>query len=880
MKHLFPVVLAAMTALPAAAEQLTPDESLARLAAMQNGPSRARAFASQQLKLVYTEKEAGANTVYVFNRPDGEGFIILSADDLAPEVLGYSEDGIFEESKVAPHFLEWLKDYSRTIARAIVTNKSAASSARRVNREPVAPIVTSKWNQWGYSNDGLELYNEYCPEVDGTRCPTGCVATAIAQIMNHFKYPSKGTGRYSYTSRTHNLSLSANFENTYYDWDNMQDHYGSYYDDQGDLRYASVSSAANHAVSRLMHDCGVSMDMDYTPQGSGAITPNAMRGLVENFAYNPQMSYRLREFYNDDAWESMIYSELEKGVPLLYCGNTVNDEGHAFVCDGYKDGLYHINWGWGGMSDGYYTILGNNALHPVDQGVGGSYTSDAFNEGHEILYGFVPPSQVTSPTHTFVMEGGCSVTDSETEEPKLHNGDYAVVLMPHGAYNLTYGVNSFEFGLKLENEELGLNYDLPALMDEPVEIPFFSGYSNFGYYVECSGIEDGVYSAIPVYRLVGEIEWTPIASAEAPCIIAYGNAELPDPVDPVDPVDPDPDPDDGEEVSIFCSSISLTSDYDFMRTAHIEVMHPGNVGNSAFDGYVAPVLYDKDGKYVGVFEELQQEFKINSMKYEETKTFKFDVLLPENCDNEMFYIALAAHRKNSEDWFLACLFDLDNLSVSQDKPATIVWVNGDIVTDKETPTGGWLDNAALVCSDVTSPVSLDSNRQLHVHINNPGNIGSDYFNGWITPCIFDENGNGIALFPELAQSFEMESMKFSRDISFDFVVDLPEELSDGTYLASVLGLQKYSHSWTTFSTIENEDDGANIVRNTPYFEFKIRGNNVTTGDVVNILAPATETSADHLNIYDIYGRQVNRSGNSLNTLNKIVISNGRKILKR
>lgn len=872
MKHLFPVVLAAMTSLPAAAEQLSPDESLARLAAMQNGPSRARAFASQQLKLVYTEKEAGANTVYVFNRPDGEGFIILSADDLAPEVLGYSEDGIFEESKVAPHFLEWLKDYSNTINRAIIANKPVGSSAHRAKRENIAPILKSKWGQ-GSNYDGMNIFNQYCPKVNGTLCPTGCEATAVAQIMYHYKYPLKGIGSSSYTSQTHNLSLNANFGNTNYDWDAMQDAYGVYIAEDGEYKTAEVSTRANEAVSRLMYHCGVAMNMDYAPGGSGAYTFEAMRGLIENFGYNPMMSYRLREYYSDDAWESMIYEQIAQGIPLLYCGSTVKNEGHAFVCDGYKDGLYHINWGWDGMSDGYYTILGDNSLHPKRQGTGGSYTADAFNQNHEILCGFLPPSEVTSPTHTFCMDGVYEVYDSATKKPKLHNGGKARISIEEGAFSFTYKTCNYAFGLKLESEDADKTYYLPFDSEVPYyELGFTYGIG--GYFVDCNGVEDGVYTTTPVYRVEGEDSWTPIVCASTtPVKIAYGNAELPDP-------DPDPDPDDGEKVSIFCSSISLTSDYDFMRTAHIEVMHPGNVGNSAFDGYVAPVLYDKDGKYVGVLEELQQEFKINSMKYEETKTFKFDVLLPENCDNEMFYIALAAHRKNSEDWSLAYLFDLDNLSVSQDNPATIVWVNGDIVTDKETPTGGWLDNAALVCSDVTSPVSLDSNRQLHVHINNPGNIGSDYFNGWITPCIFDENGNGIALFPELAQSFEMESMKFSRDISFDFVVDLPEELSDGTYLASVLGLQKYSHSWTTFSTIENEDDGANIVRNTPYFEFKIRGNNVTTGDVVNILAPATETSADHLNIYDIYGRQVNRSGNSLNTLNKIVISNGRKILKR
>ena len=249
--------------------------------------------------------------------------------------------------------------------------KEMRQEAEAESYPTISPILGE--TVWGQG----EPFNNKCPEINGERAVTGCVATALSQIMYIHKYPTKGTGSHSYTTETEGLTVSANFGNTTYDWANMIPNYkGSY-----------TTTQAN-AVATLMHHVGVAADMDYTVDGSGAVSSIALAALTKYFGYDKAINVLPKDFMTEDGLLQAIATDLQTGRPVYVSGSTVNQEGHAFVCDGMQsDGYLHINWGWNGMANGYFTL---SALAPEVQGTGGSASNLAFTERVSIYTNIKP----------------------------------------------------------------------------------------------------------------------------------------------------------------------------------------------------------------------------------------------------------------------------------------------------------------------------------------------------------------------------------------------------------------------------------------------------------------------------------------------------------
>lgn len=356
------------------ARTLTPAEALQR----SGGDVRLRGVVSglKQSHLVYTEiTETGSPAVYVFDKSGGNGCVFLSADDIAYPVLGYT-DGSFNPQDMSPALKWWLGEYARQIQYAQDNGiKSDVKSAIYDSWAPITPMIKSKWGQDA-------PYNNDCPSVNNRKCPTGCVATAMAQVMNYFKYPEVGTGRLSVM--TNGVTSSMTLDNYPFDWDNMLDTYlsGQYNDVQA------------QAVATLMKACGYSVQMNYSVGGSGTQSAYISEALRKNFNYDAGVSYECRISYSASEWESKVYESLKSGSPVIYNGQDPNQGGHSFVCDGYdKDGYFHINWGWGGTSDGYYSL---NALNPEALGTGGG-SGGGFNFTQDAIFNIKKPEGGVSP---------------------------------------------------------------------------------------------------------------------------------------------------------------------------------------------------------------------------------------------------------------------------------------------------------------------------------------------------------------------------------------------------------------------------------------------------------------------------------------------------
>lgn len=298
---------------------------------------------------------------YAFNLE--QGYVIVSGDDEMTELVGYAENGFFDAENVPPQMQLWLDGYAEYVAAV----QSGKAKARKIllSDSPsvvVEPLVTTKWNQDAPFNN---FAPEYTDDNNNTqRCATGCAATAMAQIMKFHNWPEQGVGYHSYEHQSFG-TISSNFSEHVYDWSNMIDRYNN----------GEYSNVQADAVALLMKDCGVSLNMNYGPE-SGASIYSYTPAFKNYFRYSSRTVNR--SGCETAEFTKIITDELQEGRPIIYCG-TGEDGGHAFVVDGYDTNYFlHVNWGWGGYSDGYFDM---NYMDPTGLGIGGGSGAFKWNQG-------------------------------------------------------------------------------------------------------------------------------------------------------------------------------------------------------------------------------------------------------------------------------------------------------------------------------------------------------------------------------------------------------------------------------------------------------------------------------------------------------------------
>lgn len=317
---------------------------------------------------------------YVFPFGENKGFAIVSGDDDMPEIVGYADHGTYDANNMPAAMAAFLNNYRATIEAMKQGNASAIKNiaeakALRANNTrattAVSPLLGDiKWNQ-------SEPYNNMCPKYDDTNLSaTGCVATAMAQVMMYWKYPNElKADIQGYKTSTHELTVAGELKGQKYDWDNMLPTYtnNNYTQTQAD------------AVAKLMLHCGKAVEMDYGEESGAIVTPGR---LAKYFGYDSDLMLDLmRSCFTLAEWTAIIDKELQAKRPILYSGRTTNG-GHQFVCDGSDgNGLYHINWGWGGYQDGYFDIT---ILNPGQGGIGAGNVTDGYNRYCDMIIGIQP----------------------------------------------------------------------------------------------------------------------------------------------------------------------------------------------------------------------------------------------------------------------------------------------------------------------------------------------------------------------------------------------------------------------------------------------------------------------------------------------------------
>jgi hypothetical protein len=329
--------------------------------------------------IIYSNEDPA---IYVYVCADRPGYIMVSAEYSAYPVFGYSFESGFDEAMTVPVFRDMLDEFTQQIEFArtnkIQSTEDISGEWQKYSNpnfdksgkdlKNLSPIVHTSWNQGCY-------YNDLCPEDIQGPCGkvwAGCVATAMGQVMKYHNWPPQGQGNNIYLTQGGYGTLSANFGDAVYDWNNMP---------------ATLNDLTdNYEIARLLLHCGISVNMDYSWDGSGANTYKAGTSLVEYFKYADYAVQMEKDYFTNELWSEILRVELHSGRPLLYRG--YGSGGHAFVCDGYQGALFHFNLGWGGSANGFYS-LSNVAGFAQDQaaifGVEPKYTGPQYCDSYTLL---------------------------------------------------------------------------------------------------------------------------------------------------------------------------------------------------------------------------------------------------------------------------------------------------------------------------------------------------------------------------------------------------------------------------------------------------------------------------------------------------------------
>ncbi len=639
-----------------------------------NGIVNVQQSVNQPCRLKRVAKQVADNPpYYIFNNEDG-GFVIVSGDDCATPILGYSDEGSIEIDNMPIQLQELLQAYSMEIQKAIDNNLQAtdevAESWAAYKKAPqsqtttatVNALITTSWNQY-------PLYNNKCPSDPalsslGGHPSTGCVATAMAQIMKYWEYPRKGYGNKSYRSEYYG-TLSANFGSTAYDWDHMP------------LKLtSSTSSTQNNAVATLMYHCGVAVSMNYNSDGRGSSGANTLdlgggrasaeTALKTYFGYASTLEGKRSSSMSASAWKSLLKSELDNKRPMLYRGTSSQGGGHAFICDGYdSNDKFHFNWGWGGQSNGFYSLTAGTAgCHNYIQDQGA-------------VIGIKPKDGSTpAKNYDLYMNSDLSATNTSSSTSSEPNAYY-------------YG-NTMSFTAKVENNGTGpFNGDLKV--GAFTESGSFVAWSNESFHFSLNAGQNtvqktytftggapftpGKYHAYMYYQDDDETESKLVKTDEGVFLTEYNNIAF-----------TVKSPWDLQMASsfqlddIFCG---------WVTGAKIRIsVDVKNTSSSTFYGKIRLCLHNLDGTLSEVFEEF--DYSKNGMRANTTYPETFMDII--SSEPGTYFLSLQVKKNNQSTWSHV------GSTPSYPNPISVVIKAPDLYADEFEPNNSQSTASTLVWS--------------------------------------------------------------------------------------------------------------------------------------------------------------------------------------
>ena len=433
-------------------------------------PAMTRGEAAELTRAVTGVADGDDAGVFVFNA--SKGYVVMSANDELPAVLAYGNGAPYDAETAAPALKFMLEAYHMAATTKAFTRASVPTHS------DVSPMINTQWDQDA-------PYNLLCPvdESTGKISYTGCVATAMSQIMYYHKCPSS------------------------FDWDQMKTTYKG-----------SDTGASANAVAKLMADAGSAAYMSYSSSSSGASTLNACEALRYDFGYAETTDLVDRAAYTSEEWDALIYSELSDKRPVFYGAVQVTSDGeqlgHAFIIDGYEvksgTGYFHVNWGWSGRSDDYFLI---SVLNPRQQYAGGAAGTSGYSISQEAIVGIQPAAEPLAKTTRFYTEDVCIENDKGTYERASVSVDFPGVKIGCAVYNVASPAKNRDYDLAFaicKGRETVKILDKGSIKDViGSSLGYLKGAGIVSDFISFGkDLPDGKYQIRILSRETGTTEWT------------------------------------------------------------------------------------------------------------------------------------------------------------------------------------------------------------------------------------------------------------------------------------------------------------------------------------------------------------------------------------
>lgn len=493
MKKILTLVIMAFAVLTSMAQHVSEAEARQRAEAFLQSRGKALTELSRLQTAGSRQTEASrtdAPGYYVFNIGSADGFVIVSGSERTASILGYADSGTLDADRLPDGLSFLLACYAEETERAeetaaTVLDSEASVAAREAQKSPkqaarsgIAPLIQTRWSQ-------ESPYNNYCPSINDVKTVTGCVATSMAQVMYYHQYPTAActaipgysTSTLDADRKSYTLNVDA-LPATTFSWNDMTTTYAD-----------GSTGAAADAVALLMQYCGSALQMVYglaVNGGSSAFNESIAYALTQYFGYDGSIRHVARRHYSYQDWIDLVYGELASGRPVVLGGQSAGG-GHSFICDGYNtDDYFHINWGWGGSSDGYFRL---SALNPYEQGAGGSSTLDGFSFSQDAVIGIQPnngkAAQPMVQLEKITLDGS--------------TGEIAFALC-----NYQFGTNAFDYAVQMVD---GSGTVVKTLYEADNQSMPFNKDVNFTTTIDPEGVADGTYYIKVVIRNTGASSW-------------------------------------------------------------------------------------------------------------------------------------------------------------------------------------------------------------------------------------------------------------------------------------------------------------------------------------------------------------------------------------
>lgn len=606
-----------------------------------------------------TTKEA----YYIFNAQD-KGFVIVSGDERMPNILAYSDDSSFRYDELPPATRYWLDCFEETYLHLSDSFPSSSSELEfSMAADRVEPLLGK--TQWGQGPP----FNSLCPRYANQNCLTGCVATAMAQVMRFYGYPYQGMGQSDYYTSTNHLHVYRDLSKDFYDWESMLDNYSK-------VNYQEANAVA---VATLMASCGAAVKMDYGTNeqgGSGAYQTDLLSAYVDNFGYDPDAAVLARAYFPTKEWHDFLIRELDEGRPVNYAGHSPRDGGHSFVLDGYRVSStsaypdYHVNWGWNGSCDGYYQIAD---LLPKENGQNAAM--DGFNNSQQMTIGIRPDdgidqnriilateklhisNSVAMPGRTIQVYTASMCNFSYRD----FSGNVSVSLIDDNNIEYILETNNRIKSLTSLQIQKNISYEVVV----PQSVPE-------GTYKVSLKAEDSKHAIISVF------------SSNYPQLIISSNGETPDYPSTVSTV-------------LGCSDIEILDPVDDEYEIRLNIYELQNLEESPFIGDLRMILADEYGKVLSAFGDSIQPGELGMFEVQ-PDPFMLRGVLSEDLADGIYRIYIGARPINSTDFHYISFYDFTQPFMEpQELYFDLRKENGEILIDGHKYKPQPLEVPTIVC---------------------------------------------------------------------------------------------------------------------------------------------------------------------------------------